>query len=233
MKGEQLRRHTVWQVWTQLEGETAAFACLYTTDHKCMIPTLPPPTSTSPSPTTSRVNCWRVWSNEIHEDRDNHLRVHVHSLIWMMIHIGREVNSPGDTANGRTCKRYRAKSYVYGCVWASMFAVRREGEFLHEAALQSTSSVIYHSSQGVEEGSPCSVSKNNHWPSHTRSFSTQWRMSWKIGVEKSLVTLANFALLFCNPGWACYKISAYDWIFFYQSVLKKTLEENKFWNLNI
>lgn len=94
MKGEQLRRHTAWQVWTQLEGETAAFACLYTTDHKCMIPTLPPPTSTSPSPTTSRVNRWRVWSNEIHEDRDNHLRVHVHSLIWMMIHIGREVNSP-------------------------------------------------------------------------------------------------------------------------------------------
>lgn len=38
-------------------------------------------------------------------------------------------------------------------------------------------------------------------------------MSWKIGVEKSLVTLANFALFFCNPGWACYKISAYDWIF--------------------
>lgn len=53
-------------------------------------------------------------------------------------------------------------------------------------------------------------------------------MSWKIGVEKSLVTLANFALFFCNPGWACYKISVYDWIFFYQSVLKKTLEENKF-----
>lgn len=46
-------------------------------------------------------------------------------------------------------------------------------------------------------------------------------MSWKIGVEKSLVTLANFALFFCNPGWACYKISAYDWIF-----LSVCLEKN-------
>lgn len=128
MKGEQLRCHTAWQVLSQLEGETAAFACLYTTDHKCMIPTLPPPTSTSPSPTTSRVNRWRVWSNEIHEDRDNHLRVHdVHSLIWMMIHIGREVNSPGDTANGRTCKRYRAKSYVYGWMCVSIYVCGQAG----------------------------------------------------------------------------------------------------------
>lgn len=78
--------HTVWQALTHVEGETAAFGCSYpaTTWY-----------SHSPqfaSPRGSTTDVFR--SSEIHEDRDDgwcHPSIYVPSLIWMMIHRGREV----------------------------------------------------------------------------------------------------------------------------------------------
>jgi len=64
---------------------------------------------------------------------------------------------PGDTVNGKTRKKYRSTQLrVWMCV--SVYVHSQEGRGrLREAALWSTSSVIYHSSQVEEESSLRSV----------------------------------------------------------------------------
>ena len=67
----------------------------------------------------SRVNSWHVWSCEIHESSwqwvmpPPYIYIYVYSLLWMVIHIGRDVTGLETLLKGKTCKKYRS---VWLCV---------------------------------------------------------------------------------------------------------------------
>lgn len=110
-----------------------------------------------------RVNDWRVWSGEIHEDRDNGwYRLPVHT--WAQPYLNddsprQKVTGLETLLMGRHAQSKRVGSCV--CVWmcVSVYVsvVGGRGRLL-EAALWSTSSVTHHSSQAEEESSLCSLS---------------------------------------------------------------------------
>ena len=104
--------------------------------------------------------------------------LYVPSLIWMMIHIGREVSGLETLLMGRHEKSTEA---VCGCVLCGCLCswAGGEGRCLRDAALWGTSSVIYHSSQAEKESPPCSVSQTirSLSPLSTIQISSGW--IWK------------------------------------------------------